>query len=189
MCPTEIFALVCIVLALFLLKALPSLRGETYVVILDKDGLHFYPPGVQSLNTLEKSVQREIAFVLNTRWGTIRPIGRTNETRLMNINKIFAEPGETSLRIVTKHGYMHLLPISALQTCIEHNMVRAILLLEAPGKVLAEILNDMAYMAPSDDDPNVIHYVEQAESPDPYGRATYRWIPMPRRDPEPMDPS
>ena len=186
---TEIIVLACIVLTLFLLKALPSLLGETYVVILDKDGLHFYPPGVQSLNTLEKSVQREIAFVLNTRWGTIRPIGQTNKTRLMNINKIFAEPGETSLRIVTKHGYMHLLPISALQTCIEHNMVRAILLLEAPGKVLAEILNDMAYMAPSDDDPNVIHYVEQAESPDPYGRATYRWIPMPRRDPEPMDPS
>jgi hypothetical protein len=186
---TEIIVLACIVLTLFLLKALPSLLGETYVVILDKDGLHFYPPGEQSLNTLEKSIQREIAFVLNTRWGTIRPIGQTNKTRLMNINKIFAEPGETTLRIVTRHGYMHLLPISALQTCIKHDMVRAILLLEAPGKVLTEILNDMAYMAPSDDDPNVIHYVEQDESPDPYGRAMYKWIPMPRRDPEPTDPS
>ena len=195
--PTEILILALFAIAGCLFLSINNPLGKKFVIILNKDGLNFFPEGTQSLSSLAKQSEEEIAFLINIRSGAIDPIGQINSVRLMNIAKIYAEPGEDSIKVVTKSGYTHIIPTRVLHTCIKHSISRAILLLEAPAKVLNDLLHteraQEGYLvsAATSDDVSVSHFDADGctESPDPFGHATYRWAPKPARPLPQIDPS
>jgi hypothetical protein len=133
---------VMIICCVALIWVIPRIIGEKRVIFLSKDGLKIYTEGARTLKSLKQQARQEIIFVANMRWGNFQPIGDINETRLGKIKRIFVDEERQLLHIITNKGLAHVLPASVVSSCIEYDMPRAILLLEAPCDVLATLMSE-----------------------------------------------
>lgn len=125
-----------------LFRVIPRIIGERKLIILSKEGLQIYSEGTRALKSLEERARKEIILVVNLKWGSFQPIGNLNEVRLGDIKKISVNEEQGLLRIVTKKGLVHELPARIVCSYIEHDMPRAILLLEAPCFELETLMDE-----------------------------------------------